>query len=76
MPRYEEVDYGERESIFAKMVLNDDRYEAILFNDGESDFWVPRSLLFPPEHYIGEVDEEGYCTIELPVWYAEQEGLI
>lgn len=43
---------------------------AVLFDDGDEEFWVPKSVM---EDWP-EIGESGTAMVEY--WFAEQEGLI
>ncbi len=55
---------------FDKVVIDEDYYNALLldFGSDEGNVWIPRSLI----HQLDETKGE----MEIPVWFAEKEGLI
>ena len=68
-------DYGEREAVYLEMKYDNPDKAAILFSDGEDEFWIPRSILDPMEENVLHIKDEEY-EVFLPIWFAEQEGLI
>lgn len=44
--------------------------EAVLFNIDDEGRWIPKSLIAN----LGSFEDDEY--LELPVWFAEQEGLV
>lgn len=46
--------------------------QALLFEIGGEDVWVPKSLI----HEMSAEDEYGFLSIEIPEWFAIQEDLI
>jgi len=46
---------------------------AILVDTDDPEFyWIPKSLVGNSE----DIEEEKSITIEIPIWFAEQEGLV
>jgi hypothetical protein len=48
--------------------------DAILVNDGDQDFWLPKSQLGDLEEKT--IKGELYVDVEIPNWLAEEKGLI
>lgn len=46
--------------------------QAVLFSDGDTECWIPRSQIIDGDEY--ENGEE--VTITIPEWVAEEKGLI
>jgi hypothetical protein len=51
---------------YRRIKIDSTEYRSILFEIGDKEVWLPRSLI--------EVDE-GTKTVALPAWKAEQEGI-
>lgn len=51
---------------YDRIKINDDRHKSVLFQFGEKEVWLPRSLV--------EIDADNSIVI-MPAWKAEQEGI-
>jgi len=71
----DETDYGPREPIVLEVKIDNDKYNAILFTDGDNDLWIPRALLHPEHEHIKEIDEKN-VEVMVPEWFAVQEGMV
>ncbi len=47
---------------------------ALLVNDGDSDFWVPRACIDEEESTVEDVGDEGALFVEKK--FARQEGMV
>jgi hypothetical protein len=46
---------------------------AVLVDDGDSDLWIPRSLI---EEDLEDAETGDIVVITVPAWFAEREGLV
>ena len=54
---------------------NDDE-TAYLFSDGDTDAWLPRSLIISLNKLDADDEEEGMYLVELPEWLAIEKDLV
>lgn len=57
--------------MYLEVKIDQKKYEAILFTDGDEEFWIPRSCIEDMDH----IRKKDY-TVQVHRWFAEKEGLV
>ena len=50
--------------------------KAVKYNDGKTDFWVPKSIMDADGYVQVETNRDGSITLTAPEWWLKDRGLI